>query len=75
MNPDEMPVQPQADEKNWPEFQRELAGLLNKYGLEKPSDTQDFVLAEYLTQCLVAYNIAVECRRPPEATNVVSFNR
>ena len=73
MNPDEMPVQSDGH-KNWPEFQRELSALLNKYGMEKPSDTQDFVLAEYLTQCLVAYNIAVECRRPPETpSNVVQL--
>jgi hypothetical protein len=70
MNPDDMPAWPEAN-KNWPEFQRELSKLLNKYGLEKPSDTQDFVLAEYLTQCLVAYNIAVECRRPPEPSSNV----
>lgn len=75
MNPDEMPVAPQPDEKNWPEFQRDLASLLNKYGLEKPSNTPDFVLAEYLTQCLVAYNIAVVCRSPPEDTNVVPIRR
>ncbi len=74
MHPDEMPVVP-ADEKNWPEFQRELAALLNKHGLERPSDTQDFVLAEYLTQCLVAYNIAV-CQRSPKATgNVIKLKK
>lgn len=74
MHPDEMPIQPQQSEKNWPDFQRELAALLSRYGLEKLSNTQDGVLAEYLTQCLVAYNVAVECRRPPEPTsNVISI--
>ena len=72
MSPNGMAVEPKP-EKNWPEFQRDLASLLNKYGMERPSNTQDFVLAEYLTQCLVAYNIAVECRRPPEASNVVTL--
>lgn len=66
MHPDETPVEPTHDTKNWPDFQRDLAALINRYGLELPSNTQDFVLAEYLTQCLVAYNIAVESRRPPE---------
>lgn len=73
MNPDEMPTEKPEREKHWPEFERELAELLNRYGMEKPSDTQDFVLAEYLIQCLVAYNIAVERRRPPEPTNVTAL--
>lgn len=60
-------------QKNWPDFQRELGGLLNKYGMEKPSDTKDSVLAEYLTQCLVAYNIATENRRSPETSNVIAM--
>lgn len=72
MNPDEMPVEPTQD-KNWPEFQRDLASLLNRYGMEKPSNTQDYVLAEYLTQCLIAYNIAVECRSPPRISNVIEL--
>lgn len=72
MNPDEMPVEPKI-EKNWPAFQRDLAALLNRYGMEKPSDTQDVVLAEYLTQCLVAYNIAIECRRPAAPSNVIAL--
>lgn len=63
-----------AETMNWPEFQRELSALLNRYGLEKPSNTPDHVLAEYLVQCLVAYNIATEMRGyQPPASNVVSL--
>lgn len=70
MNTDQMPVETKPA-KNWPGFQRDLTSLLNRYGMEKPSDTQDYVLAEYLIQCLVAYNIAVKCRRPPEPSNAI----
>lgn len=54
-----MPVETEADIRNWPEFQRELATLINKHSLERPSNLPDYVLAEYLTQCLVALNVAL----------------
>ena len=63
MHPDEMPVAQDKDRSaNWPEFQRELAALINRHSLENFSNTPDHVLAEYLTQCLVAYNISVSAR-------------
>lgn len=63
MHPDEMPVQADEDRSiNWPEFQRELVALINRHSLETFSNTPDHVLAEYLTQCLVAYNITVSAR-------------
>jgi hypothetical protein len=37
-----------------------LTTLLNGY--ENPSNTPDFILAEYLTACLTAYNTAVQHR-------------
>ncbi len=44
-------------------FQLRLSGLLNEYSAESPSDTPDYILATYLTQCLRAYNEAVVARR------------
>jgi hypothetical protein len=37
-------------------FSKELSGLLNKYSLENSSNTPDFMLAEYLIDCLASYN-------------------
>lgn len=43
-------------------FEKELEALLNKYNKEKPSDTPDYVLAEYLVSCLDSYNRTVAAR-------------
>lgn len=40
-------------------FNNDLACLLNKYSKENGSNTPDFILAEYLTQQLEAWNLAV----------------
>ena len=40
-------------------FEEELRGLLNKYSEENASDTPDYILAKYITQCLAAFNLAV----------------
>ena len=39
-----------------PEFTKELAHLINRFSLENCSNTPDYILAEYLTNCLEAYN-------------------
>lgn len=52
------------DFRNWPEFQRELANLINKHSLERIANLPDYVLAEYLTQCLVAMNVALLTTNP-----------
>ncbi len=36
-------------------FSRELAALINRYSIDNAASTPDFVLAEYMTQCLVSY--------------------
>ncbi len=41
------------------EFLKELTELINKHSKENVSDTPDFVLAEYLSTCLYAYNNTV----------------
>jgi hypothetical protein len=40
-------------------FEKELEHLLNKYSQENGSDTPDFILAKYLTDCLMAWNNSV----------------
>lgn len=37
-------------------FVKELTRLINKCSLENTSDTPDFILAEYLKDCLVAFD-------------------
>ena len=41
------------------DFREELADLINRRSMENGSNTQDFVLANYLTACLIAFDNAV----------------
>jgi hypothetical protein len=43
-------------------FKKDLEGLINHHSLENLSNTPDFILADYIVNCLLAYNIAVNCR-------------
>jgi hypothetical protein len=43
-------------------FQIELEQLINKYSIESESNTPDFILAEYLGNCLNTFNIAIKRR-------------
>jgi len=43
-------------------FVKELENLINKYSLENQSDTPDFILAEYLRDCLTAFGRATKRR-------------
>lgn len=43
-------------------FERELVGLINRYSQENESDTPDYILANYLLDCLAAYNRALQIR-------------
>lgn len=45
-------------EEKWQTFEKELAGLLNKFSMENDSNTPDYILARYLLQCLRAYESA-----------------
>jgi len=47
------------------EFKKELTGLINSYTKENRSNTPDYILAEYLEDCLRAYD---------KATNERSFH-
>ena len=43
-------------------FRKEVEQLINRNSLENGSQTPDFILAEYLTDCLKAFDKAV-CQR------------
>ena len=43
-------------------FRDELQTLVNTHCRENGSDTPDYVLAEYLTACLAAFDAATKCR-------------
>lgn len=43
-------------------FQQELTQLINKYSKENESNTPDFILAEYLNNCLAVFNITSKAR-------------
>jgi hypothetical protein len=43
-------------------FRRELIEVINKHSKENGSDTPDFILAEYLTDCLRTFDKAINLR-------------
>lgn len=43
-------------------FERELERLINRHSVENESDTPDYILAEYLRNCLDLFQIAVRKR-------------
>jgi len=43
-------------------FQKDLADLLNRHCAENESNTPDFILAEYMLSCLLAFNAASKKR-------------
>jgi hypothetical protein len=44
------------------EFEKELEALINRHSMENGSDTPDFILAQYLTACLRAFDSATQAR-------------
>lgn len=44
------------------EFRKEIEQTINKYSQENESNTPDFILAEYLTDCLKSFDKAVNRR-------------
>ncbi len=44
------------------DFRKELQDLINKYSKENGSDTPDFILAEYLTDCLKIFDKTIQLR-------------
>jgi hypothetical protein len=41
-------------------FEKELSRLINVHSCENDSDTPNFILAAYLSDCLAAYNRATQ---------------
>jgi len=44
-------------------FKLSLARLINQHSLENGSDTPDFILADYLCQCLAVFNVTTKERK------------
>ena len=44
------------------DFRKELEHLINKSSKENGSNTPDYILAEYLNDCLIAYDKATNKR-------------
>lgn len=44
------------------EFRGALKDLINYHSMENGSNTPDFILAEYLTDCLAAFDRAISAR-------------
>lgn len=45
-----------------PEFRKELENLINRYSVENLSDTPDFILANYINDCLYVFETATLAR-------------
>lgn len=43
-------------------FRQELEHLINKHNGENGSDTPDFILADFLSECLAAFDKAANAR-------------
>ena len=55
-------------------FEKELEALINKHSLENESNTPDYILAQYLINCLAAFTQATQQRenwygRDPRPSN------
>ena len=43
-------------------FRKELSELINRNSMENASNTPDFILAEYISACLLAFDTAIQQR-------------
>ena len=48
--------------KNISDFRKDIEVLINSHSMENGSNTADYILAEYLTDCLQSYDKAVNAR-------------
>ena len=48
--------------ENIKEFEKEVCGIINKLSLENLSNTPDYIIARYLTNCLINFNNIVNSR-------------
>jgi len=62
-------------------FRLELSNLINKHSKKNGSDTPDYILASYLTDCLNAFDSAVKSRtlwyksNPNDDIGIVNNNK
>ena len=49
-------------ERKYQLFEQELEKLINRHSMENGSNTPDFILAKYLTNCLKVFDNAVSKR-------------
>lgn len=47
---------------NYVDFRDDLETLINRYSMENGCDTPDFILADYLAACLIAFDNATNSR-------------
>ena len=59
---------------NKPDFEKELIILINKYSLENTSNTPDFLLREYLMNCLDTYEKTTQQTTEWHQTSLVKNN-
>lgn len=56
-----------------PTFEQELVKLINKHGMEKGSNTADWILCEVLRQMLIAFDLAFEANDGDDEYAVLDF--
>lgn len=47
---------------DYSKFRKDVENIINKYSLENNSDTPDFILAEYLSDCLKTFDKTINRR-------------
>jgi hypothetical protein len=52
----------EEESKDSPDFRSDLSSLLNRYSKENNSNTPDYILRDYLCNCLKAFDTAVKMR-------------
>lgn len=55
-------IDPPADHELGPTFRDELEQIINKHSVENGSNTPDFILADYMHDCLKAFDNATKRR-------------
>lgn len=56
-------------------FKDELTNLINRYSMENDSNTPDFVISEYLMNCLTDFNRALNIRDNWNGSNTIKEMR
>ena len=49
-------------EQRTPSFEEQLTNLINTYSFDNYSNTPDFIMADYLIKCMIAFNQATNKR-------------